>query len=474
MAILGLLSIAQSGLKSQQQALEVTGENIANVNTPGYSRQRALLQTAPTAVTPGGFPLGTGVEVNSIERSYDQFLQTQITNGNSAFGQSTTSQAFMQRVEPMFNELTADGLGTAMQDFFNAWQELSVDPQGTAQRQAVLYRSQELTDKFHQLNSFLNSLKTDANQQLVTQVTDINNMTSGIASLNEQIKQTELLAGNANELRDQRDKMVQDLANKVGIRYMEQPDGTLTVSLTTSEMLVSGGQAAQLSTAINSGSGLYDVMITPYGGSAPINITSAVGGPNNSLGEIGGTLKVRDSLTSDMLAKLDELAFTLASEVNAAHTTGFGLNGSTGLDFFVVAPQAGYSNAIELSLSSTADIAAASVDPASGGVGNNVNALKIADIKEKSVSTTLGNTTLVNFYNAYAGVIGLDVQKAEQANQRSEMLLTQLTTLRESTAGVSLDEELTLLIKYQKAYQASAKLVNTATEMLDTLMSLIR
>jgi flagellar hook-associated protein 1 FlgK len=470
MGITNIFNIAQSGLRTQQLGLEVTGENIANVNTPGYSRQRALLETKETVLS-SGFPLGSGVDVAQIERSYDSFLQTQITTENSTFGQTSTLQTFVQRIEPIFNEITSDGLGKSLDDFLTSWNNLSLNPQGTAQRQTVLARAQILADNFHQVNTFLNNARTDANKSLVGLTSDINDKIHSIADLNDQIRQIEVTGGNANELRDQRDTVLQELSKVAGIRYLEENDGTMTVTLMSSQVLVLGDKASTVSTRVNATTGLNDIMVTPFGGGAPMDVTSSIGGPNNSLGQIGGTLNVRDTLIPDKLAKVDELAYNLATALNALHTTGFGLTGSTGNNFFTPGAMTGYSLAINVNITSINDVAASAT---AGLAGDNTMALSIAALRDQNMATTFGTTTLTGFYNALAGDVGIEVQRAERSYARSESLINQLNTLRESTSGVSLDEELMNLAKYQKAYAGTAKLVNAATEMMDIVLGLIR
>ncbi len=471
MGIQSIFNIAQSSLRSQQLGTEVTGENIANVNTPGYSRQRVMLENSETSLA-SGFPLGNGVKVAQIQRSYDSFLQSQITNGNSTNGQTSTRLNFMQRIEPLFNELTADGLGASLDNFFKSWQDLASNPQGTAQRQAVLAQGEILVDNFHQVNAFLNNTKTDADKSLVGITSDLTANLKDIASLNDQIKEIEVSGGNANELRDKRDVSVQDLAKLTGIRYMEQTDGTLTVTASSGEMLVSGNQSATVFTQVNSTTGLNDIMMTPHGGSTPLNITATIGGPGNTLGSLGGTLNVRDNLVPDKIAKVDELAYNLATTLNTVHSAGYGLNGSTGNDFFTPGgPVTGYSLAIKLNISDINDIAAADT---AGAAGNNINASLLAAIQNQNMPTSLGTTTLGSFYNALAGNVGLEVQRAQQSNQQSQDLVNQLNNLRDSSSGVSLDEEMTNLIKYQKAFAGAAKLITTATDMMDTVLGLVR
>jgi flagellar hook-associated protein 1 FlgK len=476
MGINNLLNIATSGVTMARVAMEVTSENIANVNTPGYSRQKTIFETAPVT-TANGFPLGTGVQLATVQRSHDDLLQLQLVKGNSEYGESETKQTALSQIEPFFNEVTNNGLGQAVENFFNSWQDLSVTPQGSAERQAVLSRTQVLVDTFHQMNTNLNDSLSSADRTLEGITADITDKAKSIASLNEQILQTERLGGNANELRDQRDYLTQELAKKVGVSYSEQSDGTLTVTLPGGEPLVQGNTFATLSTEVDAGTGLNKIMLTPPDGGASSDVTATIGGTDNGLGEIGGTLQVRDEIVPGYLAKLDEMARQLVTNVNNQHSAGYGLDGTQN-DFFD--PSKITSADIALNSSLTTDkIAAAGQDPTVvSGPGDNRSAFALAQLKSTSFSFTVdGNTTsatMSSFYNGFVSSVGIDTQNAGNSTAQSESYLRQLNALRESNSGVSLDEEMANLIKYQRAFEASAKVINTASQMLDTVMGLIR
>jgi len=476
MGINSLLNIATSGVTMARVAMEVTSENIANVNTPGYSRQKTIFQTAPIN-NANGFPLGTGVQLATVQRNHDELLQLQLVKGNSQLGESETKQTALAQIEPFFNEVTNDGLGQTMEDFFNSWQDLSITPQGSAERQAVLSRSQVLVDTFHQMNTNLNDSLAGADRSLDGITADITEKAKSIASLNEQILQTERLGGNANELRDQRDYLTQELAKKVGVSYAEQSDGTLTINLPGGEPLVQGNTFATLSTEVDAGTGLNKVMLTPAGGGAATDVTATIGGTDNSLGEIGGTLQVRDEIVPGYLAKLDEMARQLVTSVNAQHSSGYGLDGTQN-DFFDPAKITSADIALNSSLTAN-KIAAAGQDPTSvSGPGDNTGAVALAKLKSASLSFTVAGTTtsatMSSFYNAFVSSVGIDAENAANSTAQSGSFLRQLNALRESNSGVSLDEEMANLIKYQRAFEASAKVINTASEMLDTVMGLIR
>lgn len=477
MSIQSILEIAKSGITAQRLALEVTSENISNVNTPGYSRQSTIFESAPVN-TERGFPLGSGVRVAEVQRAYDNFLQVQLKSETATGGWSKTLLSTMKRAEQLFNEFTADGLGKSMQEFFGAWQDLTANPQGQPERQAVLARGQQLVDQFHRINGYLTDIKREANQSLEGLTSSVNDKTLQIATLNDQIRQMEVTGGRANELRDKRDLLIRQLSEKVGITYVEESDGMMSVSLTLGQPLVIGTEAAVLSLEPDAtNSGYNKVMATSPGGSTRIDITSIVGGPNNSQGEMGGTLQTRDTLVNQFISDMDELAYTLANEINSTHAAGYGLNGSTGLNFFTPpAAMSGYSGVggIALNITNTNDIAAADADPTVGGTGNNRNATSITGIYDRLLPMSGGTMTLGAFYNSLVGKVGVAVQNAERNASLSEGVVRQLDTLRESNAGVSLDEELANLIKYQKAFEGAAKLINTGVEMMDTILGLVR
>ncbi|MEI7817826.1 MAG: flagellar hook-associated protein FlgK, partial [Desulfuromonadales bacterium] len=214
MGLSAAMEIGKNGLNIYRVASEVTGENIANVNTPGYSRQRVILETAPPTYA-SGFPVGTGVNIASIERYYDGLLQQQITNAQTTQGFDTTKSTVLQQVEPAFNEITNDGLGAAISGFFGSWHDMTLNPAGSSERQAVLSRAQILADNFQTASKSLNNTITIQNDTLVPLTKDINATLSNIAQLNGQIKTTELVSGNANEIRDRRDQLVRDISVQI-------------------------------------------------------------------------------------------------------------------------------------------------------------------------------------------------------------------------------------------------------------------
>lgn len=495
MGINTLFNIGETAVTAQRLAIETTSQNIANVNTDGYSRQTVLMKTAPTVMS-GGIEMGSGVIFSPPQRSYDDMLQQQLMNGNSTSGRNTTILTSLQQIEPSFNEVATNGLGQAIEDFFNSWHDLSVNPQGAPERQAVLARGKILADTFHQISSTLNSAISTADTSLDNISNDITDDAKNIALLNLQIKTTEQLGGSGNELKDKRDLLIRQLSEKVGITTKDAGDGTVTVSL--KNVKAGGGTDVELVSGVQ-----YRQVYTLDTDNPKIVRASALGNPpsqaagdsdittelrdNNATGNIGGALYIRDKAiggTTGYLAKLDELAYTIANEVNAQHRAGFGLNSSTGKDFFTpaattappvpAATAAGYSADILVAITKTDDIAAASADPATGGPGNNINAVALARLKTASINFNSGSTDVGGYYTSFVSTVGVDVQAAKNASDQDAGYLKQLNSLRESNAGVSLDEELTNLVKYQRAFEAAAKTINAATDLMDTVLGLVR
>lgn len=471
MGISAAFEIGKSGLKIFQVAAEVTSENIANVNTPGYSRQRVVLQTAPPT-THNGFPLGTGARVQTVERYYDSLLQKQLVNAGATSSYNSTKAQVLQQIEPVFNELAQEGLGAAITKFFNSWQDLSLNPTGQAERQAVLSRAQILTDQFHYVSRTLSDAIVQQEEAVVPQVNEINRVVKDIALLNGNINITELVDGNANEMRDQRDYLIRQLSEQMGVKFTENDDGTTDVYVTdaasgTNYYLVNGSQYG----SVNAAGTPAVVTVTDYlGATSPaLDPTSATPfySSDTAGGQLWATLKMRDVTIPDYLAQVDALADGLVTAVNAQHGSGFDLTGTAGGAFFAAAG----TTAATIGLDSAITINTMAASGSATSTGDNSNALAMAQLLNDT--TTMGTATFSNYYNSLVAQVGLDVQTANTVVRQDAAFMKQLNTLRDSQSGVSLDEELANLIQYQRSYQASAKLITTATEMMDIVLAMV-
>jgi flagellar hook-associated protein 1 FlgK len=466
MGLSAAMEIGKNGLNIYRVAQEVTGENIANVNTPGYSRQRVVLETAPPT-TANGFPMGTGVKIAAVERYYDGLLQQQLVNAQTTQGFDTTKSQVLQQIEPSFNEINNDGVGTAVANYFNAWQDLSLNPGGASERQVVMTRAQILADNFHSVSKALNDTISIQNVSLVPLTDSINSTLQNIAQLNGQIKTTELVSGNANEIRDQRDQLVRDLSQKIGISFTENSDGTTDIRYADGgASLVTSSTAGSFSLTTNAATGLYDINVTPPGGAAAL--------VSPATGQLGATVTLRDTIIPGYLTQVDTLANSITDAVNTQHTTAFSPTGGSGQNFFTpLAAVAGSAAAFSIDAGLNINTIAASGNALLPG--DNSKALAIAQLSSaNTVPAGAPTASFSSFYSSFVSKVGLDVSSSKTTVAQDEAFTKQLSTLRESNSGVSLDEELTNLVKYQRSYQASAKLITTVTDMLDVLIGMIR
>jgi flagellar hook-associated protein 1 FlgK len=461
--LFGLLSIGAGALLSQQNAINVTGNNIANVNTPGYSRQRLNMQTAPPLDTPAG-PIGFGVQTTTVERVYDRFLGGQINNESASLGRWETQKGMLDQVQSVFDESGGYGLNQALSEFWSSWQDLSMNPSGTVERSVVAANSQTLADTIRQKYDDLMRSQADIDAAVTSGVDDINRLTAEIADLNQKIASTE--AGgtfNANDYRDSRDLALKQLSEIIGINSFEDANGRVVVSVGSGRPLVESGNTYKLTTAPNA-EGHADIIWADATG-APVDISSEI-----SSGKMAGWLQTRDTKIAGYMSSLDDLAQTLTTQVNTLHAAGYGLNGSHGDDLFSGSGAADMAINPNI-LNDPNRIAAAS---AAGTVpGDASNASAIADLRT-ALTMSGGIATFDEAANALVSQVGYDVQAAGTFQSHQADMVAYLDNYRESVSGVNLDEEMVNLVKYQAAYNAAAKMITMGDDMLTTLMNMIR
>ena len=323
-----LFDIARSALTTSQQALAVTGHNVANVNTPGYSRQEAVLTERPPLNSQPGMA-GTGVRATSIRRYTDQFVNRQLTTVQQNLGRLSLSREELFRLQNLFGDSNNQGIAARMNDFFSGLQDVSTNPGELAARSVLLANARQLASSVNQAAFDLASARQSLNFQVQQTVTEINSLSSQIAELNGKIVMAEVAGQNANDLRDQRDLALNELATRVDITTVESGTGALTVFAARGQVLVEGATVRQLNAVEDpENDGLFSVGYST-GGTRPLSIDALV-----SNGRLRSLLDVRDTTVRDLEASFDRLAATLANAVNIIHRQGYGLDGSTGRDFF--------------------------------------------------------------------------------------------------------------------------------------------
>jgi flagellar hook-associated protein 1 FlgK len=466
MDIFGVLNMGSKALMVQQNGIYVTGNNIANVNTPGYSRQRLNI-SSDLPINTGIGPVGNGVTANEIKRVYDRFLGAQINNETQSLGQWEAHKDALERAEMVFNESGGYGLNQVMSEFWNAWQDLTNNPSGSVERTVLVAKSEMLAATFSQNHEDLQQIQRDIDSNIEGAVEEINRLSENMADLNQKIIQMEAGGHAANDYRDQRDLVLKELSELIDIDSFEDATGGVTVSVGSGQVLVEGTQTYKLTTQANT-SGRQDVTWLDSSNN-PVIITG-----NISKGKLKGWLDARDVDIDNSLNNLDTLARRLMEEVNDLHTSGRGLDGSTGNVFFT-----GFTTAagIQINPEIVNDVnliaAAEDFDPANGlKPGDNRNAIAIANLQQVQIMN--GNTaTFGAYYDSLVSDAGLAVQQATSYYNHQSQMVLHVENYRESISGVSIDEETVNLIKYQNAYQAAAKLINTADEMMETVLAMI-
>ncbi|MFA7388047.1 MAG: flagellar hook-associated protein FlgK, partial [Thiohalobacteraceae bacterium] len=330
----GILGTAASGLLAFQRALSTTGHNIANANTPGYSRQRVDIQTRPPEVSGAGF-IGTGVVANSVVRYYDQFLVDRVRGGTAASTGLETYHEYASRITNVLGDANA-GLNGALEGFFDAMQSVANDPTSIPSRQLMLSEADSLSSRFHYLNNQLSSTRSEVNAQLGTTVTELNTLSRSVADINRAIVVATGRGGGQlpNDLLDKRDVLLGQMSELVSVSTLAQDDGSVNVFIGNGQALVTGFRAATLGVA----SSAFDATqkeITYTAGGAPGVITGNISG-----GKLGGLLSFRDDILDPAQNDLGRIAVVLGTEFNQQHALGMDLDGNPGAAFFALgAPQ---------------------------------------------------------------------------------------------------------------------------------------
>ena len=566
--ISNILQIASQALLAEQLGVEVTGHNIANVDTPGFSRQKVNYITATPVVSPAG-PVGRGVEVLGIERAFDPFITARLNEKNSLLADYRTRSAALEQVAAFFNETQSGGINDLLSQFFASWHDLADNPAGAGERQALLQKALTLCDAFNSRANQLVQERQSLLQQVGPTIEEINEHTAAIAQLTREIVETESDGHAANDLRDQRQLELSRLSELIGVQSYTTGDGTVSVALSNGRPLVQGIMSFDLTYQVNPADQVEVVWQGP-GGTTEILDTSSLSG-----GKLTALVQTRDEIIPTYQQELDQLAQDFIIAINNQHTQGVGLTlfsqnkgtyqvtdpatplgtslplGSEivagSFQIFVDrdgAPLASGTIAIDPSLSLNDVVTNINTHPVLGGlltasvednslkivsnlasdtfgfagddshvltalgtntfftgdkaytldvnvwvlenpdqvaagqidatgahaVGDNRNALALAELEDAPVGPD--GLTFGDAYQRLIMTLGLEAQDAGNQETFYQGLVEQLTNMRDAVSGVSLDEELTNLVKFQRAYQAAARLVSVADELYQTLLAM--
>ncbi len=433
------------GILAQQRAIDVAGHNIANASTVGYTRQRADLVTTPAFTDVPAGQLGTGVDVAQYTRVRSDFLDIQLRAQTMRKGYASAQQDGLNQIELSLSEPSDTGLSALFGKYWSAWQNLSNAPEDPATRQALVQSAATLANGFNGLASQLTTIQSQTTQDQTLTVNQINSIGTQIGALTGSIKAAELAGEQPNDLLDKRDVLIDQLSEL----------GNVSISTTA-------GTPGTL--------GAIDVSI---GGTLLVTDTTAstVALPLASLtsGKLAGLQAVINAISDPVvgyLTKLNQLAATLASATNTQHALGTDLAGNPGGNFFSVTPgnEAATIAVDPLILASPALVAASST----GAPGDAGNALALADLQQQPL---VAGATIDGTYSSLVTQIGSDSQQAKQNLANASSLVDALENRRQSVSGVSLDEEMTSLLQFQRGFQASARALNAMDQMIDELIN---
>jgi flagellar hook-associated protein FlgK len=442
------LRIALSSLYAQRKALQVTGQNIANVNTEGYSRQRVELIADSGPVTPAiqsRYPgPGMGVLTGDTTRLRDQFLELRGYQEHAVHAGLEESQRVLSRIELAFDEPSDDGLSALISGFLAAFDDVANSPDDLAARSQLIEQARTLTAGFSQLDAALATQRSSSIDELASVVDEVNNAATRVAELNQNITSAINNGFSPNELMDQRDLLIGQLAEQVGVTVRPGENGTVDVFV-GGTALVRGNRASELRVEVGTDPA-QTVRVTWASDSYPAGVSGAAGGLLGAVNEV--IPRYRNGLSA--------VITQLADEVNTLHRTGFALDGSTGRDFFVT----NASGAVEVNPAIAADPRLVAAAAAAGATRDGSLAQRIAEL------TGPGST-----YHQLVVDLGVESQAVNRRAEVQASIVQHVDAARESAAGVNLDEEMTAMLQFQHAYDAAARFLTAIDQALDTLIN---
>ncbi|KHF39621.1 flagellar hook-associated protein FlgK [Halalkalibacter okhensis] len=511
------LETARRAMMTQQSALHTTGHNIANANTPGYTRQRVnFTQTEPYPSIGMNAPrvpghLGTGVQAGSIQRVREAFLDVQFRNENNKVGYWDARYNALEKMEDVLNEPSEQGLSRQIDMFWTALQDLSVDPEDSGARSVVRQRATAVAETFNFLHSSLTTIQSDYQNEISVTEDEVNAILHRLESVNAQIRETEPHGYVTNDLYDEQDHLLDQLSSIVNIKVEReksggQPnpaaEGAVTVWLVNdqgqpiNDIKLVDGQGIESKKKVDISFGEdgnyvngFRVLDEDFEGdieSAPNLLDMMPRGEMRALIEAfghGPDAENIQGLYPDMLANLDEMAFVFATHLNEIHSDGYTLatdnqEAQQGILLFDLesVPETGVGAASQIKLSAAIQTSLNNIAAATGGPdgvfsGDGSNAKRLADAKDDPLTFNDDLATVSSFYQGVIGQMAVDTSEAMRMVRSNESLRDSVDYRRQSVSNVSLDEEMTMMIQYQHAYNAAARNITMVDEMLDRIIN---
>lgn len=429
------------GILAQQRALDVTSHNISNANTVGYTRQEAQMAATESFTYPSvsrppqAGQLGTGVDITGYRRIRDQFADIQYRAQTMLKGNWESTSKGLEQVELALNEPSDNGINALLGRYWSAWQDVANAPENVATRQALAQAASSLAQGFQSARSQLDTIVAQTGQNVAITLDDVNALGAQVATLNDQIARARIVGDQPNDLLDKRDQLVDQLAGFGNVTLTVGANDVIDVTIGGAS-LVTGNVATTIAEA---------------------DLTSLTSG------KLAGLIQLRDTTLPGYVTQLDTIASTLITATNAQHALGFDLAGAPGGAFFAGTNAATIAVSPAI-LASPALIAASS----NGQPGNAANALALAGIRQTPL---IGGATIDTAYSQLVTKLGSDAQDARRQVANTTILADAIENRRQSVSGVSLDEEMVNIVKFQRAYQASSRAMNAMDEMIELLIT---
>jgi len=452
MALSRLFDISSRSMATYQRSIDVSSNNIANAGNADYRRQRAILSTENTQQY-AGITWGSGIKMDDIERVRNSLTESQIISNNQRHSFHERNSVLLGQIEEIYSEPSELGLSNLMGEFFSSWSELSANPTSSALRGNVVYSAQNLASKIEDVNDGYQIVKSSIYYEFQDNVREVNNLLSNIRSVNQQISESKGMGQNANDLMDKRDLLVDDLSKLTNITINYESDETVNISI-GGIFAVDKGSYTEFEVSNSEG----ELSMVSKNGGREAAITS---------GKMGALIDTFTKKIPNYQKQLDDIINQLVTSVNELHQTGQTLDNppQPGLKFF-----SGYENGklkINDEIINDFNKIAVSDD---GTSGNGNIAIKIFELSDAKI---LNGNRLIDSYSSLISNVGSDKQNADSMEEGGAMVLQQLNNQKDSYSAVSVDEEMLNVIKYQKAYEASAKLISMADDMLETLLQMV-
>jgi flagellar hook-associated protein 1 FlgK len=448
-SIFGILSVARDGILAQTAAIDLTGQNVAGANTPGYVKRTATLESRPNG----------GVQMSGAARSFDRFTYAQLVDQSGKLASATARSTAMSDVEVLVTP-SQDHLGDRADALLNTFHELALHPADTSVRTSVLAQAQWVASGFSETANGLESLRSEFTIRATDVASEVNQRLTSLTKIDQDIVSAKGRGEDASDLLDRRDQLVREIGDRVGARSVESDTGSITI-FGAGTVLYEGGRAAQLVVSQDPG-GMLRVEADRNGNL--IDVTNGMGS-----GTLEGIIQARDVDIPSVMSSLDKFAKDFADAVNALHVTGFALDGTTGRPLFVPAASvtgAAHAMAVDPSMTDHPELLAAASNANDLPGGNDI-ATALANLS----TTALPNgSTASERYAAIASKVGVLRSIATSEEQMRQDTVATATTLRESASGVSTDEEMIHMQQFQRAFEASSKVLQTVDGLFDVLL----